>query len=103
MRILECGARRNDAEWPFHSKKLQRSHVPLKLCNSPRSGPHPEGDSQIIRNIFINHNTDLLNERSTTGFRIIVKSSEAGATALMGIRRSGPAGSMDAAKFVFIA
>jgi hypothetical protein len=23
---------------PFHSKKLQRSHVPQKLCNSPRSG-----------------------------------------------------------------
>ncbi|WP_156304421.1 hypothetical protein [Nitrosospira briensis] len=22
---------------PFHSKKLQRSHVPQKLCNSPRS------------------------------------------------------------------
>ncbi|MEO6432106.1 MAG: hypothetical protein ABIO50_10190 [Nitrosospira sp.] len=23
---------------PFHSKELQRSHVPQKLCNSPRSG-----------------------------------------------------------------
>ncbi|PTR09043.1 hypothetical protein C8R32_104122 [Nitrosospira sp. Nsp5] len=39
---------------PLHSKKLQRSHVPQKLCNSPRSGPHPEGESQIIRNIVIN-------------------------------------------------
>jgi len=45
--------------------------VPQKLCNSLRSGPHPEGESQIIRNIVINHNTDLLDERSTTGFRII--------------------------------
>ncbi|SCX61590.1 hypothetical protein SAMN05720354_12824 [Nitrosospira sp. Nsp1] len=51
---------------PFHSKKLQRSHVPQKLCNSPR------GD--FIRKVsvkyVINHNTDLLNEQSTTGFRL---------------------------------
>jgi hypothetical protein len=53
---------------PFQ-EELQRSHVPQKLCNSPHSGPHPEGESQIIRNIVINHNTDLLDERSTTGFR----------------------------------
>ncbi|PTR08985.1 hypothetical protein C8R32_10464 [Nitrosospira sp. Nsp5] len=39
----------------------------------PRSGPHPEGESQIIRNIVINHNTDLSNERSTTGFRLNIK------------------------------
>ncbi|MDN5753724.1 MAG: hypothetical protein L0H15_10680, partial [Nitrosospira sp.] len=31
--------------------------------------PHPEGEHQIIRNIDINHDTDLLDERSTTGFR----------------------------------
>ncbi|MDN5752961.1 MAG: hypothetical protein L0H15_06730, partial [Nitrosospira sp.] len=51
--------------------ELQRSHAPQKPCNSPRSGPHPEGERQIIRNVVINHNADLLNERSTTGFRII--------------------------------
>ncbi len=31
------GARRCDAEWLFHSKELQRSHVPQKLHNLPRS------------------------------------------------------------------
>jgi len=30
---LGCRARRNDAEWPFHCKELQRSHVPQKLRN----------------------------------------------------------------------
>ncbi len=34
---MGCGARRNDAEWLFHSKELQRSHVPQKLCNPPCS------------------------------------------------------------------
>ncbi|MEO8992849.1 MAG: hypothetical protein ABI271_07815, partial [Nitrosospira sp.] len=37
VRFLGCRARHNDAEWSFHSKELQRSHVPQKLCNSPRS------------------------------------------------------------------
>ena len=37
VRFLGCRARRNDAEWPFHSKELQRSHVPQKLFNPPRS------------------------------------------------------------------
>src|SRR5690242_13416452 len=36
--FLGCRARRNDAEWLFHSKELQRSHVPQKLCNPPRNG-----------------------------------------------------------------
>ncbi|HEX8873060.1 MAG TPA: hypothetical protein VF780_00415 [Nitrosospira sp.] len=30
-------ARRNDAEWSFHSKELQRSHVPQKMYNPPYS------------------------------------------------------------------
>jgi len=34
---LGCRARRNDAEWSFHSKELQRSHAPQKLFNPPRS------------------------------------------------------------------
>jgi hypothetical protein len=37
VRFLGCRARRNDAEWLFHSKELQRSHVPQKLFNPPRS------------------------------------------------------------------
>jgi hypothetical protein len=37
VRFLGCRARRNDAEWSFHSKELQRSHVPQKLFNPPRS------------------------------------------------------------------
>jgi hypothetical protein len=28
VRFLGCRARRNDAEWSFHSKELQRSHAP---------------------------------------------------------------------------
>jgi hypothetical protein len=32
-------ARRNDAEWLFHSKELQRGHAPEKLCNPARSAP----------------------------------------------------------------
>lgn len=43
-------------------------------CNSLRSGPRPEGEYQIIRNIVIDYNADLLNERSTTGFRTIIHS-----------------------------
>jgi hypothetical protein len=35
--FLGCRARRNDAEWLFHSKELQRSHVPQKMCNPPRN------------------------------------------------------------------
>ncbi|SCX86012.1 hypothetical protein SAMN05216308_101599 [Nitrosospira sp. Nsp13] len=38
MRFLERGTRRDDAEWPSHSKKLQRSYVPQELCNSPCRG-----------------------------------------------------------------
>jgi hypothetical protein len=34
---LGCRARRNDAEWLFHSKELQRSAVPQKLFNPHRS------------------------------------------------------------------
>jgi hypothetical protein len=34
---LGCGVRRNDAEWSFHIKELQRSPVPQKLFNTPRS------------------------------------------------------------------
>ena len=29
--------RRNDAEWLFHSKELQRRHAPPEPCNPPRS------------------------------------------------------------------
>jgi hypothetical protein len=36
-RFLRYRARRNDAEWSFHSKELQRSAVPQKLFNPPRS------------------------------------------------------------------
>ncbi|HEX8874601.1 MAG TPA: hypothetical protein VF780_08225, partial [Nitrosospira sp.] len=31
-------ARRDDAKWLFHFKELQRSLVPQKTCNPPRSG-----------------------------------------------------------------
>jgi hypothetical protein len=37
VRFLGCRARRNSLQWPFHSKELQRSHVPQKLHNLPRS------------------------------------------------------------------
>jgi hypothetical protein len=37
VRFLGRRARRNDAEWPFHAKELQRSHVPQKTCNPLRS------------------------------------------------------------------
>jgi hypothetical protein len=39
VRFLGCRARRNNAEWSFHSKELQRSHVPQKPFNPPRSEP----------------------------------------------------------------
>ena len=35
--FLGCKARRNDAEWSFHSKELQRSPAPQKLFDLPRS------------------------------------------------------------------
>ena len=35
--LLGYGARRNDAEWSFHSKGLQRGLVPRKLFNPTRS------------------------------------------------------------------
>src|SRR5574340_1201940 len=38
VRFLGCRARRNDAEWSFHSKELQRSHVPQKTYNLSRGG-----------------------------------------------------------------
>ena len=37
VRFLGCRARRNNAEWSFHSKELQRSPVPQKLFSPPRS------------------------------------------------------------------
>ncbi|OJY14355.1 MAG: hypothetical protein BGO99_12505 [Nitrosospira sp. 56-18] len=37
MRLSACRARRNNAEWLFHSKELQRSHLPQKSRNLPRS------------------------------------------------------------------
>ncbi|MDN5753965.1 MAG: hypothetical protein L0H15_11955, partial [Nitrosospira sp.] len=40
----------------------------------PVAASPPEGERQIIRNIVINHNIDLLNERSTTGFRFHTQS-----------------------------
>jgi hypothetical protein len=36
--FLGCRARRNEAEWSFHSKEFQRCHAPQKLYNLPRSG-----------------------------------------------------------------
>ena len=37
VRLWGCRARRNDAEWSFHSKELQRSHARPQPCNTPRS------------------------------------------------------------------
>ena len=39
VRFSGCRARRNDAEWSFHSllKELQRRHAPGKPCNPARS------------------------------------------------------------------
>jgi len=41
-------ARRNDAEWSFHSKKLQRRHAPRKPCNPPRSELTKQVNRQIL-------------------------------------------------------
>jgi hypothetical protein len=41
-----CRARRNDAEWLFHSKELQRSHVPQKNTIRPVA-THQEGEGQV--------------------------------------------------------
>jgi len=35
-RLWRCRARRNEAEWFFHSNELQRSHAPPQACNLPR-------------------------------------------------------------------
>jgi hypothetical protein len=37
-RLWGCGARRDDAEWSFHSKEEQRRPAPPEPCNLPRSG-----------------------------------------------------------------
>ena len=37
MRFSGCRARRNDAQWSFHCKELQRRHAPGKPCNPARS------------------------------------------------------------------
>ncbi len=68
MRFLGYRARRNDAEWPFHSKELQRSHVPQKTRNPPRS---ELTEGQVSQKIFGDHSDKLKNERSTAGFRFI--------------------------------
>jgi hypothetical protein len=69
--FLGCRARRNDAEWSFHSKELQRCmrHKNYTICPVADS---PKGESQIAQNIFIYHSYNLENERSTAGFRIIL-------------------------------
>jgi len=33
VRFLVCRARRNDAEWSFHSKELQRSYALQNVAN----------------------------------------------------------------------
>jgi hypothetical protein len=70
-RFLGCRARRNDAEWLFHSKELQRSHVPQKTCNSPCSELTKKVKVKYRKKIFVDHNSILKSERSTAGFRII--------------------------------
>jgi len=37
VRFFRRKARRNETEWSFHSKELQRRHVPKKPCNPLRS------------------------------------------------------------------
>ena len=39
VRLWGCRARRDDAEWLFHSKALQRRHAPPEPCDPPRSVP----------------------------------------------------------------
>jgi hypothetical protein len=35
--VFRVQGKAQDAEWPFHSKELQRSHVPQKPFNPHRS------------------------------------------------------------------
>jgi len=35
--VFEVQGKAQRGEWSFHSKKLQRSHVPQKMCNPPRN------------------------------------------------------------------
>ena len=48
VRFLGCRARRNDAEWSFHSKELQHRHAPQK----PHTPPRSELTSRVKREIM---------------------------------------------------
>jgi len=65
---LGCRARRNDAEWLFHSKELQRSHVPQKLFDPPRSELIKKVKGQVNKK-KVDYYGKLKNKRSTAGFR----------------------------------
>src|SRR5687768_2371553 len=69
VQFLGYRARRNSLEWPFHSKELQRRHVPQKLFNPPRSELTKKVKGQVMQNAFIDNNAKLKNKRSTAGFR----------------------------------
>ena len=68
---MGCRARRNDAEWSFHSKELQRSPVPRKLFNPPRSELTKKVRFRGIQIILSDYGVKLKNERSAAGFRFI--------------------------------
>ena len=66
--FLECRSRRNDAEWSFHVKALQRRPVLQKLYNTTHSG-HTNLVNQKIIKKFIR--TMMLNIQSSGQLRFL--------------------------------
>ena len=54
VRFCGCRARRNDAEWSFHSKELQRSHASAKPCNPACSAATKRVNVKISRKLIRN-------------------------------------------------
>ena len=61
--FLECRARRNDAEWSFHFKELQRRPALQKLCNTTHSGLTNLVNQKIIKKFI---RTMMLNIQSSS-------------------------------------
>ncbi len=52
---MGCRARCCDAEWPFHSRELQRSHVPQKPRNPPCSELTMQVNVEYRGKSFVDH------------------------------------------------
>ena len=65
---MGCRARRNDAEWSFHSKELQRRHAPQKPHAPPRSELTNQVKRQTMKKLI---GTTLLNIQSSGQLRFL--------------------------------